>query len=516
MISALIKKFASRSLVYLEAACKPSFKNPFLWLFFTLIVVNLSNVYAVELIDPVYGAMKTNIDGVMGNLQRAAIKLFFVLASIQFSLTMYGELKGNGDLESAMGKIAKSILWIAFCFWLMSDNHASNFIRNTIQYFLDHAIGFATGKITPMDVTGVIGAGMDGLSSIGSFFYTMGSKGVFSWSSGFDVKALGNIIYTAVCLIIIVVIIVVVTVYMAIKVFMLKIEVLLTVMLLPLNLAFLGLNSLRDQGFAPFKGMIALVFRILIMGVIIGSLSSIASNMESYTSSVLNAYGDKGDFLVILIGMCIGYAMLGYMAYKSDVIASSLSSGSSSLGSQSDTAGAAMAGAIAGALAAAGVGSALNAAEAGKSAVADMMNGGQIDNASSQGQGKTPDPPPAKPASNASIGGGSSGGASGKSSTSNSSAPPAPPAATATGGGSAEAAPAGGYGADAGIEAPATNNNTGGSSGSGEQGKSKDSATPPPRKGFMDHLKAIPGQANKKVAEQDHSTSVSINTTPHE
>jgi type IV secretion system protein TrbL len=498
-----------------------------------------------------------------GRLQAGAYQLFFVLATLQFIITMYGELtKGGGEIESVISKLAKSVVWMSFCFWLMSDNHASNFIRNTVQYFIDNAIGFTTGTTTKMDVAGVVYSGIDGIKAVYNFAVVLGTGSTTGLSWTLLTGGSVNILEMGIAMFVsmgVLGVILLVTAYMAIKVLMLKIEALLITLLLPLNLALMGLTAMRDQGFAPFKHMVAIIFRILIMGVVIGGMSAIANNLTGYLNGATVDEITFVDKIILLFSLNMGYLMLGYLAYKADSIAASLASGSSNLGSQSDSA---MAAALTAGLAAMAGGAVGAAAGKGASSVADMMKSSTIGNASNSGTGKTPSPPPPPPAS-ASVGTGGSTGSGmppQPSSSAKAGSAPAGPAAqssdasaattnsggvdvsaagtasdqsrsasTATSnGGGGESSSSGntsaGSGADAGIAPPTASN------GSGGKKDIKEPDAPPQdlasaiasalkenqKKSPMDSLKDRAGKTNDNIGRQDASTNVSINVHNNE
>jgi type IV secretion system protein TrbL len=322
----------------------------------------------------------------------------------------------------------------------------------------------------------------------------------------------------------------------------------------------MGLTAMRDQGFAPFKHMVAIIFRILIMGVVIGGMSAIANNLTGYLSGATVDEITFVDKIIVLFSLNMGYLMLGYLAYKADSIAASLASGSSNLGSQSDSA---MASALTAGLAAMAGGAALAAAGKGASSVADMMKSSTIGNASNSGTGKTPSPPPPPPASaSAGTGGGTGSGMPPQpSSSAEAGSAPAGPAAQSTdasaattsnsGGGDVSAAgtasdqsgsastatsnggggessssgnTSAGSGADAGI-APPTDSN-----GSGGKKDIKEPDAPPQdlasaiasalkedqKKSPMDRLKDRAGKTNDNIGRQDASTNVSINVHNNE
>lgn len=361
-----------------------------------------------DVIDP--AATNTSFDLITAttahlssSLQSIGIKLFFALTLLQLVITGYGQI-ASGEIEATMGKFAKALIWTSFVIWLMTNNMASNFVSNTIQYFLNNAIGWASGTSATFDVNGIMSTGM---AAIGNVIKSVAAAATpkadlttfityFTPGAGLLQAAYGVavIVFT-------VAIIAISSAYVALKVFMVKIEAALVVAILPLSLSFLGLNALRDQGFAPFKSMLALIYRIVILGAIVGGMASVGSAMSTYASSAANP-----TILEVGFSLSFGFVILAFLAHKSDSIAASLANGSANLGS-GDAVGTAMAAVAAAGAAVAGVGAIAAAGSAAGSSTAKSMGdvmkgltgngGGTVSNASAKGVGRTPEPGPSKP-----------------------------------------------------------------------------------------------------------------------
>lgn len=356
-----------------------------------------------------YNLLKSATSHIAANLQVIGIKLFFVLTLLQLVITGYGQVMA-GEIEASLGKFAKAMIWVSFVLYLMTNQHASAFIGNTVQYFMNHAIGWAIpGNVTTrFDVNGIISTGLKALGHVDQAILkatagakdavTGGSDGVLGMLNPFTIgdraDGMAKIIYAGAIQIIIVLTILLTCGYVALKIFMVKIEAALILAILPLSLAFLGLNAMRDQGFAPFKSMLALIYRIVILGAIVGGMAAVGSDIEKIANGDPNA-----DIYELGLMMCFGFVILAFLAYKSDQIAASLASGSANLGS-GDAVGGVMAGAAAGGI----VGAAAGAATGSVKSMADVMKGltggggGSIKNASTRGTGNTPiEPAPSRP-----------------------------------------------------------------------------------------------------------------------
>ncbi len=361
-------------------------------------------------VDPTsatYDWVKVATSGLTEQLTSISYKLFFLLALIQISVTLFGQMAG-GDMEAALGKMIKWFLWVSFCMYLMLNNIAYNFIANTIQYFLNHAISWTTNSNGDFSVNGIIDSGLTGFSdttrAVEKSVLPTSKTGLMFFLTGGGSGALASVLIAALTLGIVIITIIFTTAYIALKVFMIKIESALILAVLPFNLSLLGLNALRDQGFAPFKSMLALIYRIIIMGIVVGGMSHVGTTINTYA----NSDADPNILQMALVAV-FGYLLLAFIAFKADQIAASLAAGSANLGS-GDMIGAAIAGATAGGIAAAAIQGAMGAAGGAASSIKsmgdvlkDMNSAGSINNASGRGTGATSEPSPAPTRAMASL-----------------------------------------------------------------------------------------------------------------
>lgn len=199
-------------------------------------------------------------------------------------------------------------------------------------------------------------------------------------------------------------------VYLACKVFMFYLELGMVVILAPLSFTFLGLDSLKDQGLAPLRSLISLVYRAVLFGVIFAAYAYVTDN----AADAFKAISWKNPLAIIdnlgkVVDALLAYPVLLFLAFKSDSIAAGLASGSTSLGT-GDVAQAAAIGAAAGATAAS-AGAATNSAavkvpQSMSNFFGKMAGGsGSISNASPMGSGGGDAPKFTPPAPSMSAGG---------------------------------------------------------------------------------------------------------------
>lgn len=415
------------------------------------------------------------------NLLPMALTWLGSFMALQFVLTQIGLLKSGADIEAVIGKLIGSLLWFGFC--LLVINKGPDFIDSVGTGILNQ---FAPNLPGPGSIiTATIGLCTAILGAI-----------LFVGAPIIGVIPLGNVLG------VVLFVVFSVGMYMAIKVFMITMELGLIVMLSPLSFSFLGINALKDQGIAPFKALISLAYRIILMGIIysaFGQVTSVATTNLHNIHWLMPSNWPQG--MVAIFSALSAFPMIAFLLYKSDSIAATLAGGGSSM-SGGDVAGAAAAGAAAGAMAGSGGSAVGKAPMAMSTVISEMMGGGAIKNAT-QGMGTggmaTPvGTPPVRPPS-PSIGPTTRNGAPIRPTEANSSAASAgtkSPAASSSPGstGSGQNAGIGGAGnkveENLGKLVDHLANQTGG------------------KKNFGDHLSNV----NQHVAQEKAATHVSINT----
>lgn len=339
---------------------------------------------AMEIVD---GALKTARGATVTKIQTTAIMWLSLFIGLQFVITNIGLLRSGADIQAVFAKLAGSIAWFTFCFYVMSngvdfvDKVTQQFFTTaadvagtgnfSASYLTDWGLNLAAGLLDSVDKAkgGGILAKLDFLPSI------------FAGVAALVILATAALI--------------------GFKIFMIKIEVTMIIMLAPLSFALLGLDALKDQGIAPFKALVSLAYRILLLGVIVSAMGVVGDDLMAVFSKVES--GSITDIWKPVFGSLFGYLLLGYLAYRSDSIASSLASGGTNMGTADVGIGAAAGGAAGGV-----IGGAIGAMAGGAAKIGQPMSdviksmmgtgGGSIANASPFGAGgasSVGDAPPA-------------------------------------------------------------------------------------------------------------------------
>lgn len=323
--------------------------------------------------DSVISTIKSAMEGASAGIARAALIWLGAFATIQLVITNIGLLRSGADIEAVFGKFLGSLAWVGFCIYaLLNGADFINSVGKGLFNIIDGQLLSASDILikalaTALKIFGVviIAAALPGIgNTVGPFFtYVL-------------------IFFLAV------------SVLFAFKIFMVQLELGLIVMLAPLSFSFLGLNALKDQGIAPFKALISLAYRIILMMVIMKAFNSI----DSVIGAALAKYAEMNfarqilpsnieELATAIFSGLISYMLLAYLLFKSDSIAATLAAGSTNMGT-ADVASAAAAGAAAGAAIASG-GAAAAASKPGQ-AMADFMKGkggDAVNNAAPSGGG---------------------------------------------------------------------------------------------------------------------------------
>lgn len=326
-------------------------------------------------------SMDTSLSTVSTTLQTLAIRWLGAFMLIQMIWTFVGQLSKGADLEGVFAKLTGTLIWAGFCIYVFENG--APFIKNVSNEFL----AFGSGTVA-FDPTAPLNKGIEVASSL--LEQLDKTQGIFQSLNPFP-----SIMMGIVC-----VVILATSALIAFKILMVFVETKIVIALSPLSFALLGIDALREQGFAPLKYLISLAYRIAIyVGILITVAAFSTEIIKEF--SMLPAMSDPSVWPPIWAAS-FGYALLFGVAWKADSIATMLASGSS----QMSTGDAAAVGAVAGAAAAATVSGGSSVVSGAKSAgpignlLKSMVAGGgtSAKNESGSGTGGTAsEPAPAPP-----------------------------------------------------------------------------------------------------------------------
>lgn len=322
---------------------------------FTIILFSSTALAYDGPIDMVQNAFTSTTEQIFTKLEAASWKLLFGLAMLNITIKMVRQLLNQGDLESSLSKFFGSIAWVSICVWLLmpgssSANNGGDLIQGFVNWFLNVASLVAGGQGTSFSATDVLNLG---LYASNNLITSIAQAATGSVANVVTAIAMPITSLFAVAMLMLTNIIILATCgYIAIKVFMVKIETAIVIAITPISFALLGLDALRDQGMAPLKYTVAVGLRILILGAVVGSTTLVTNNLDSVLAAKV-AQGGMTDIWTPIMAAIFGYVLIAFLAFKSDSIASSLASGSSQMGT-ADMASAVAAGVAAGAAVASG------------------------------------------------------------------------------------------------------------------------------------------------------------------
>jgi type IV secretion system protein TrbL len=443
--------------------------------------------------DSVLSMMESAMAPAINKLVAQALIWLGVFGMLQFVITNYRLLKSDGDIQVVIAKTAGSVAWLGVCIYII--NNGPQFIG---------AVGnqmFGLLGLTLPTPGSIIASTIAVVASLAALAVGVGGVGIIGSTTA------------GMLLVYILLFILAIGMFFAFKIFMIQLELGLIVMLSPLSFSFLGLDALKDQGIAPFKALISLAYRIILLTVILSAFTEVGNVASAALSDVtLNFITNGiGKAMSIVLSALGAYFMLAYLVYKSDSIAATLASGSTSMGT-GDIASAAAAGAAAGAAVASGGAAAAaagtNVPQSMSSFMRGLGGGGSVSNASSLGAGGAGSLPGASPplASRA----------SGQDYPLNGSGAPIPPEGSEAPAQSFTSGPD----LDAAASTPAGSSSPGSGSNAGIAGESSQSEKKLDK--VLDHLASKPGNsktfrdhlsnANHHVAQEKAATHIAIST----
>ncbi|AVA38361.1 hypothetical protein [Cupriavidus metallidurans] len=441
--------------------------------------------------DSVLDMIKQSMAPAINKLTAQAISWLGVFATLQFFITNYNLLKSDGDIQSVFAKMVGAVAWVGICIYII--NNGPQFIQ-AVGDQMSGLLGFdvpSPGAIISKTITvagamAVVSVGVGGIPFIGD---TAGMLFVYVTLFILGVGLL-----------------------FAFKIFMLQLELGLIAMLSPLSFSFLGLSTLKDQGIAPFKALLSLAYRVILLTVILSGFNQVSTIVSDTMAGITkDSFMTNGMEVIAktMLSALASYLLLAYLTFKSDSIAATLASGSTSMGT-GDVAQAAAAGAALGAAVATGGAAAATAAGKVPQSMSGFMDKltarGSISNASPMGGGGGDAPVFTPPAPALSVGGGP---------VADSASAAMPPSRPESGTGAAPAKPnvaSGRYGAEmpdgAGLQRDAANE-----SGAASQAASDASSSTAPA--ATDPVTVTPASAQGDAAAGG-STSAAVPPSPEE
>lgn len=329
-------------------------------------------------VDLVAGSMDEALKQITSTLEKAVISVIFALALLQATITGIKQMV-SGEVDKTILNFTMVISWAGIALWLLAS--AASPVKPGISNLADLLYwmqNFALSIVSQM--TGGIEFSASKILEIGLQAYGYITLSVAKTTATNLVNALATIMLpgvgfvTALMTFFISAVIMVSCAYLAIKVFLTKIEFAILVAIAPLNVALMVFAPTREQGWAPFKGALSLIYRILILGGVVAAIGHVSKYLGDYVDA--QAYGISADVWTPLLSGAFAFALLAFVAHKSDSIASAMASGSSAM-SSGDLASSIATGVTAGMAGAAAVGAAAAAASGGTGAKAmgDVMKG---------------------------------------------------------------------------------------------------------------------------------------------
>lgn len=284
--------------------------------------------------DLVGKALQASTVAISNNLQSLALRLLFAFLVLQWAIDGIGMLGNEITIERVIGKFGMAVLWGAFCLWLLDgagngQTNLGHFMQSTVDYFIGKAgewVGTNGGSFDSVDILNI------GLVAYGKIVWAVGKATATNVVNAVVAVALPQTTFI-IALVVFAVICVIVgsCAYIALKVFLVKIQVGIWIAVSPIAVAMLGLRGLRDMGFSPLKALLGLVFRIIVLAAIVSTLQIMAENFSNHIDSL--SWGLAADIITPLIAAAFGFFLIAFITHQADEIAAAMSAGTLTMNS---------------------------------------------------------------------------------------------------------------------------------------------------------------------------------------
>lgn len=286
-----------------------------------------SSVQSVSLTGEIISQAINSITPLLTELSFNLLRVCLVLQIIFGCLRL---LPGNADMDAALSVVLKTLIWGGLIMWAINDG--PGIIRNVGLFFFEKFDQFFPSLPAILTSTLGVSAGLVVASLVvGQLNTTAGIAGL-----GITLLVLAA------------------GVGLALKILLLHVELMLNVAMAPMSFSLAGLSALRDQGLAPFKSLISLMYRVVIYAVLCAAFMKVSEAtvdvLKNLSAKDLLAGMTTGfDIFKLLLASAMAHAILLLLLFRSDQIASNLASGSTSLNT-GDLAAAAMTASVAGSM----------------------------------------------------------------------------------------------------------------------------------------------------------------------
>lgn len=294
---------------------------------------------------PIYGAgdligtaLEQSTTLITNQLQTVALQLLFSFLVLQYTIDGLQKMVSGDGMDGIIGHLAIFFMWATVGVWLLSDSGTGGLtnigwlLRSTIDFFLAKAAlwtGMNGGSFDAGDImsTGLVAYGKITIAVIKAMTTNVANLAATAAAALVPGAAPAMLFITSIMVFFISMTILLCCAYISFKVFMVKLQIAIVICAAPLSVAFLGLKGFREQGLAPFKTLISLVFRIVILAAIVSALKTVSDNLTQILDGM--AFGAAADIWTPLLAGMMGFLLLAFVTHQSDGIADSLASGGS-------------------------------------------------------------------------------------------------------------------------------------------------------------------------------------------
>lgn len=238
-------------------------------------------------------------------------------ASIQLALSFRKEILKGSDIQQNLHVLLTVAIWFGGAIWLLKPAQQQQLL-SWFDGYVQYAAQLSGAEGT-FDAWGMVLRGVGLISTLNKAFFAALDKA--------NMLEVVQSILPAMMLLVTDIIILVIFVGLAINIFMCTIEMYFILALAPFLFALIPLSAFREQGLAPIRGILTLGMRIILIGIIAGLCTSVASE----TAEAYNGLEDMTLFFDALWLPDCMLMMLAAAGLYSNKIAANIMSGSSSL-----------------------------------------------------------------------------------------------------------------------------------------------------------------------------------------
>lgn len=267
-------------------------------------------------LNAVMGQFQSTGSAINAQLVNFAMKTAIAGFTLQMVLTYGSELLGQKDMSSVVSRTVIMVSWLGFTFLMLNNVDVLAKMFKAYVKMSGNLAGISETDFTP---GGMIDQAKLSIKTV--------HKAVWD-AMGDDKWAIGKNIGASITLVFVDVVVLFSYFIVGLTLFVVTLEFWMLFAVMPLALGMIPLQAFRDQGMAPIKGVIALGFRVVILGVVVAVAKSFSASAAIDLPAALRTMSDDYPLLSALGDYMAGIMGCAMMAVYSGKMAATIASGS--------------------------------------------------------------------------------------------------------------------------------------------------------------------------------------------